>query len=97
MVTDGGYIDETRNCKNYMTDGGDRLVIGGTLEILDIASVIGLPLGNASIDEPGLVYQAENQPASEAADVAALVNDLNALLSKLKDAGIMGADPAGGA
>ena len=33
--------DMTRNCKNYLTDGGDRLVIGGTLEILDTATVIG--------------------------------------------------------
>ena len=88
--------DLTRNCKNYTTDGGDRLVIGGTLEMLDDAEIIGLPLRNASLDEPGLVYQAENQPVSEASTIAALVNDFNALLSKLKAAGIMEATPAGG-
>ena len=33
--------DETRNCKNYLTEGGDRLVIGGTLEVLDTATVTG--------------------------------------------------------
>lgn len=31
------------NAKNYMAQGGDRLVIGGTLEILEVASVTGLP------------------------------------------------------
>ena len=87
--------DVTRNCKNYMTDGGDRLVIGGTLEVLDDADIIGLPLRGASTYEPGLVYQAENQPISEASTIAALVNDFNALLSKLKAAGIMEAVPAG--
>ena len=31
------------NAKNYMAQGGDRLVIGGSLEILEGASVMGLP------------------------------------------------------
>ena len=31
------------NAKNYMAQGGDRLVIGGSLEILEGASVPGLP------------------------------------------------------
>ena len=31
------------NAKNYMAQGGDRLVIGGTLEIREGASVTGLP------------------------------------------------------
>ena len=31
------------NAKNYMAQGGDRLVIGGTLEIQEGASVTGLP------------------------------------------------------
>ena len=31
------------NAKNYMAQGGDRLVIGGTLEIKEGASVTGLP------------------------------------------------------
>ncbi len=88
--------DRTRNCKNYTTDGGDRLVIGGTLEMLDDAEIINLPLRNATLDEPGLVYRAENQLASEASTIATLVNDFNALLSKLKAARIMEADPVGG-
>jgi len=41
--------DVTRNCKNYLTDGGDRLVIGGSLEILEGASVTGLPPASVSV------------------------------------------------
>ena len=40
--------DVTRNCKNYLADGGDRLVIGGTLEVLDTATVTGLQPGYAA-------------------------------------------------
>lgn len=29
-------------CKNYMTEGGDKTVIGGTLEVLEGATVTGL-------------------------------------------------------
>lgn len=40
----------------------------------------------------GAVYVAANQPASNATDADSLVADFNALLAKLKDAGIMEAD-----
>ena len=36
------------NAKNYMAQGGDRLVIGGSLEILEGASVTGLPPATVS-------------------------------------------------
>ena len=85
--------DVTRSCKNYATDGGDRLVIGGTLEIREGASVTGLP--SAAADNPGVVRIATNQVASAAVDVAALVTDFNTLLQKLKAAGIMAADEPG--
>jgi len=78
------------NAKNYMEQGGDKLVIGGTLEIQEGASVTGLPV--AAADRPGVVGIAANQPASTAADTAALVADFNTLLSALKAAGIMAAD-----
>ena len=81
------------NAKNYMAQGGDRLVIGGTLEIKEGASVTGLPA--AAADNAGTVNLAANQAASTAADVAALVTDFNALLQKLKAAGIMAADEPG--
>jgi len=65
--------------KNYMEKGGDKWVVGGTLEILPGASVTGLSV-------------AENQTDSVASDVAGLTADFNALLSKLKAAGLMAAD-----
>jgi hypothetical protein len=64
------------NTKNYTEQGGEKTVIGGTLEIKEEASVKGLP-------------SADNQVASTASDAAALKNDFNALLLKLKDAGLM--------
>jgi len=67
------------NTKNYTEQGGEKTVIGGTLEILEGASVTGLPI-------------AENQADSTATDTAGLVTDFNALLAKLKAAGLMAAD-----
>ena len=87
--------DVTRNCKNYATDGGDRLVIGGTLEVLDTATVTGLQSGYATEQTAGSVYQATNQAESAATTIADLKSDFNALLLKLKNAGIMVADQPG--
>ena len=81
------------NAKNYMAQGGDRLVIGGTLEIKEGASVTGLP--PAAADSAGVVVMSTNQVASVATDVAALATDFNTLLQKLKAAGIMAADEPG--
>lgn len=67
------------NSKNYMEQGGEKWIIGGTLEVLPGASVTGLPA-------------AENQADSTATDVAGLVTDFNALLTKLKTADLMAAD-----
>ena len=67
------------NTKNYTEQGGDKTVIGGTLEIKQAASVTGLPA-------------AENQADSTATDAAGLVADFNALLAKLKAAGLMVSD-----
>ena len=67
------------NAKNYTEQGGEKTVIGGELVIEEGAKVTGLPV-------------LENQPASTAETVEALVTDFNALLSKLKTAGIMTAD-----
>ena len=69
--------------KNYSADGGDTLVIGGKLVVEEGAEVSGLP------DSGGSGGAAANQPASTATQVAALKNDFNALLIRLKDAGIM--------
>lgn len=71
--------DSNYSTKNYRSEGGDSLVIGGTIEILPGAAITGLP-------------QAENQSDSAAEDVAELVADFNALLAKLKAAGLMNDD-----
>jgi Head fiber protein. len=62
--------------KNYTTDGGDKTVIGGTLEMKEGAVLLGLP-------------QAANQVDSTAITIAGLVTDFNDLLAKLKAAGLM--------
>jgi len=115
------------NTKNYTEQGGDKTVIGGTLEIKQGASVTGLPaseisaatetsLGGikaaaksetdtvpAKIGTDGILYVptypvvleipvAENQINSTATDIEGLIADFNALLTKLKAAGIMTAD-----
>ena len=67
------------NTKNYTEQGGEKTVIGGTLEIKEGAAVTGLPV-------------AANQAGSTATQLSGLVTDFNALLSKPKAAGLMAAD-----
>ena len=67
------------NTKNFTEQGGEKTVIGGTLEIKEGAVVTGLPI-------------LDNQAASAAATVEDLVTDFNALLTKLKAAGLMISD-----
>ena len=71
------------NAKNYTEQGGDVTHIGGTLIIEEGASVEGLPSS---------FTPADNQEDSTAETVSALKEDFNALLAKLKDAGLMAAD-----
>lgn len=66
---------------NYTEQGGEKTVIGGEFDIQGTLKLNGAQL-----------QQAENQPASTASTVAGAVTDLNALLTKLKAAGIMAAD-----
>ena len=66
------------NTKNY-SENGDKLVIGGTLELLDGAKLSGFPV-------------AENQAPSVATTIADLKADFNSLLEKLKSAGLMEGD-----
>lgn len=69
------------NAKNYTEQGGEITHIGGKLVIDEGGSVEGLPSGKM-----------ENQSASTSETLAGLVEDFNALLSKLKSAGLMEAD-----
>lgn len=75
------------NVKNYTEQGGEKTVIGGEILIT----------GKISVDEAGtaegFVTPAENQADSEASTIATLKEDFNGLLSKLKAAGLMKADP----
>ena len=83
------------NAKNYAEQGGDVTHIGGQLVIEEGASVEGLPssaLPEATETEGGAVKKAANQADSEASTIATLKDDFNALLLKLKTAGIMAAD-----
>ena len=109
------------NAKNRTEQGGEKTVIGGTLEVLPGATIVAdegatvegfgggseyvLPIatqdtlggvkagssGPVRIDNDGVVYltTAGCQAESEATDVAGLVSDFNALLAKLKNAGLM--------
>jgi len=115
------------NTKNYTEQGGNKTVIGGTLEIKQGATVTGLPSSGLSvatettlggvkaaaksetdtvtvkIGADGNLYVptypvvpeqliAVNQADSVAGDIAELLIDFNALLAKLKAAGLMAAD-----
>ena len=71
------------NAKNYTEQGGDGTHIGGKLIFEEGSSVEGLPSS---------FTPAENQADSEATTVAALKEDFNSLLAKLKAAGLMTAD-----
>lgn len=68
------------NVKNYTEQGGDKTVIGGTLEIA--------AGGKLTFDNVEL-KPAQTQADSAAATVAALKDDFNALLAKLRSAGLM--------
>lgn len=68
------------NVKNYTEQGGERTVIGGELDIT--------PEGKLAFDGTPL-SPAAHQADSTAVDVAGLVTDFNALLAKLKAAGLM--------
>ena len=77
-------MPNTHVTKNYFTDNGNELVIGGKLTFLDGAEVENFPgitSGNAA------TYVAD----SEATNVANLKADFNALLAALRTAGALSA------
>lgn len=83
------------NTPNYTEQGGAVTHIGGKLIIETGAEVEGLPapdIPEASETTKGIVKSCTNQTASEAADISTLVTDFNALLTKLKAAGLMTPD-----
>ena len=78
----------TYNAKNYTAHGGEETVIGGKLLIN----------GTLEFAEGAVVEgrTAANQADSTASTVSALKDDLNALLAKLKVAGLMEPDETAG-
>lgn len=94
------------NVKNYTEQGGAKTVIGGTLEIQDGASVTGITtativndLTTGGTDKALSAEQGKTLGARVAANQAAsteettpTVAEFNALLTKLKAAGLMVAD-----
>ena len=78
----------TYNTKNYFAHGGEQLVIGGKLTFLDGAEVENFPVSASGNAASGTApYVAD----SEAATVANLKNDFNALLATLRTAGVLSA------
>jgi hypothetical protein len=77
------------NTKNYREQGGEKTVIGGEVILaanakvtIDPAAIIeGLPGGS--------INAAASQVDSTATTIEELVMDLNALLAKLRSAGLM--------
>ena len=69
------------NVKNYTDQGGEKTVIGGTLEIT----------AEGKLTFSGVELKpAQTQADSNASTIAGLVADFNSLLVKLKTAGMMG-------
>ena len=73
--------------RNFHAHGGNEWVIGGKLTFLPGAQVEGL-LGILDITPEGIA-QMDYQKPSEASTVAALREDLNLLLAKFKEVGLM--------
>ena len=78
--------------RNYTAHGGKETVIGGNWTFLPGAEVEGLEALLPSTQLPQLPAQAD----SVATTIAALKDDFNALLSKLRAAGLMESADAGG-
>lgn len=99
----------SHNSKNYTEQGGTKTVIGGEIEILagaklkvaNGATVEGLQkdaytLPSATTAKIGGVKMSSSQADSVATDAAGVVTDFNALLAKLRTAGILETEaPAG--
>lgn len=83
------------NTRNYMDDGGNELVIGGKLTILEGATVTGLPGGTdyklpaATTKVLGGVKQAAAVADASSADGEALKTTLNDLLAALRASGVL--------
>jgi hypothetical protein len=73
-------VDLMSNIKNYTEQGGEKTVIGGILEVTSEGKLI---FDNTELKP------AETQSDSVATTITDLKADFNALLAKLKIAGLM--------
>lgn len=73
------------NCKNYSTDGGDTLVIGGKLIVEDGAEIDGL----------STAAQLDNVAECAATSIAEVRTFLNGILTDAKNKGVMKPDTWG--
>ena len=78
--------DATRNTHNYFANGGNELVIGGKLTFLPGATIEG---GDDLFGQSEPASQIAYIADSEATTIAALKDDLNALLAAIRNAGLM--------
>lgn len=79
------------NAKNYTEQGGEKTVIGGTLEILPGAKVIGLEIviPQATESKAGVVRQCSYQKHCDGTEGYQVAMALNELIDRLTKAGIM--------
>ena len=86
-------MNNTNITRNYHAHGGSEWVIGGKLTFLPGATVEGADglFDLPSAAQPVLPYIAD----SEAATIAALKDNFNALLAALRSAGLMAAASEG--
>ena len=76
------------NAKNYTEQGGEKTVIGGTLEFASGAKVVNLPEATKSaIGGIKAVDNLENCAATDVAGINAFINTY--LLARLRSAGIL--------
>ena len=81
-------MPNTHVTKNYFAHGGNELVIGGKLTFLEGATVEGGE-GLFDSEKDNSFTPSEYQADSTASSYTALKEDFNALLSKLRAAGLM--------
>ena len=82
--------DVTRNTHNYFAHGGNELVIGGKLTFLPGATIEG---GDDLFGQPEPAAQIVYSADSEATTIAAMKDDLNGLLTAIRNAGLMESAP----
>ena len=82
------------NTKNYMEQGGERWIIGGTIEMSDGTHIkLGAQTLKALLDAKlTATAVAAQTDVAEGADAVALRTAVNGLLSALRTAGILAAE-----